>query len=63
MYYVKMGDSFIVGSSPEVLVRLEKGRVEVRPIAGTRHSGTDEKQDLLLEKDLYPTHPGPVLQH
>jgi anthranilate synthase component 1 len=52
MYYVKMGDSFIVGSSPEVLVRLEKGRVEVRPIAGTRHRGTDEKQDLLLEKDL-----------
>jgi anthranilate synthase component 1 len=35
-----------------VLVRLEKGRVEVRPIAGTRHRGTDEKQDLLLEKDL-----------
>jgi len=29
-----------------------KGRVEVRPIAGTRHRGTDEKQDLLLEKDL-----------
>ena len=52
MYYVKMGDSFIVGSSPEVLVRLEKGRVEVRPIAGTRHRGRDEKQDLLLEKDL-----------
>jgi anthranilate synthase component 1 len=52
MYYVKMGESFIVGSSPEVLVRLEKGRVEVRPIAGTRHRGTDEKQDLLLEKDL-----------
>ena len=52
MYYVKMGESFIVGSSPEVLVRLEKGRVEVRPIAGTRHRGNDEKQDLLLEKDL-----------
>jgi len=52
MYYLKLGDNFIVGSSPEVLVRLEKGRVEVRPIAGTRPRGKDEKKDLLLEKDL-----------
>jgi len=52
MYYLKLGDNYIVGSSPEVLVRLEKGRVEVRPIAGTRPRGKDEKKDLLLEKDL-----------
>jgi anthranilate synthase component 1 len=52
MYYLKLGDNFIVGSSPEVLVRLEKGRVEVRPIAGTRPRGKDEKKDLQLEKDL-----------
>jgi anthranilate synthase component I len=52
MYYLKLDDHFIVGSSPEVLVRMEKGRVEVRPIAGTRPRGKDEKKDLLLEKDL-----------
>jgi len=52
MYYLKLDDHFIVGSSPEVLVRMEKGRVEVRPIAGTRPRGKDEKKDLLLESDL-----------
>jgi len=52
MYYLKMGDTYIVGSSPEVLVRLEKGCIEVRPIAGTRPRGKDEKKDLLLESDL-----------
>lgn len=52
MYYLKMGNSFIVGSSPEVLVRVEKNRVEVRPIAGTRPRGKDEKQDLSLENEL-----------
>jgi anthranilate synthase component I len=52
MYYLKLDDHFIVGSSPEVLVRMEKGRVEVRPIAGTRPRGKDEKKDLLLENDL-----------
>lgn len=52
MYFLKMGDNYIVGSSPEVLVRLEKGRIEVRPIAGTRPRGKDEKKDLLLENDL-----------
>ncbi len=36
MYYLKLGDLNIVGSSPEVLVRAEKGMVELRPIAGTR---------------------------
>jgi len=44
MYYLKMGDTYIVGSSPEVLVRLEKGCIEVRPIAGTRPRGKDEKR-------------------
>ncbi len=52
MYFLKMGDSYIVGSSPEVLVRLEKNRVEVRPIAGTRRRGINEKQDLALENEL-----------
>jgi len=52
MYYLKMDDSFIVGSSPEVMVRLDHGEVVVRPIAGTRPRGTDDKQDQAFEKDL-----------
>ena len=51
MYYLKMGDNFI-GSSPEVLVRLEKKHINVRPIAGTRPRGKDEKKDLQLKSDL-----------
>jgi anthranilate synthase component 1 len=42
----------VVGSSPEVLVRLEDGLVTVRPIAGTRPRGTNEEADLALEQDL-----------
>lgn len=52
MYYIKMRDHVIVGSSPEVLVRLEKDEVVVRPIAGTRPRGATEKEDLNLEQDL-----------
>jgi anthranilate synthase component 1 len=52
MYYLKMSNSFIVGSSPEVLVRMEKGKIEVRPIAGTRPRGSNDKKDFVLEKDL-----------
>ena len=42
----------MVGSSPEILVRLEDNQVTVRPIAGTRPRGMDEAEDLLLEKEL-----------
>ncbi len=52
MYYLKLGDDFIVGSSPEVLVRLEGSEVVVRPIAGTRPRGTDKKEDYGFENDL-----------
>ncbi len=52
MYYMNMGDFYIVGSSPEILVRLEEGEITVRPIAGTRPRGKDEQQDVELEKDL-----------
>ncbi len=52
MYYLNFGDVQVVGSSPEVLVRLEGDLVEVRPIAGTRKRGQNEEEDLLLEKDL-----------
>lgn len=52
MYYLDLDDFQIVGSSPEILVRLEEGRVTVRPIAGTRPRGKDENEDRALEKDL-----------
>ncbi|MBT5027527.1 MAG: anthranilate synthase component I [Nitrospinaceae bacterium] len=52
MYYLKFGELQVVGSSPEVLVRLEDDQVEVRPIAGTRKRGQNEEEDLMLEKDL-----------
>jgi anthranilate synthase component I len=52
MYFMDLKDFHIVGSSPEILVRLEDGQVTVRPIAGTRPRGVTEAEDLALEKDL-----------
>jgi anthranilate synthase component 1 len=52
MYYIDSGDIQIVGSSPEILVRLEGSNVTVRPIAGTRRRGASEKQDRSLEEEL-----------
>ena len=52
MYYLRLGDLRLVGSSPEVLVRLEEGRIDLRPIAGTRPRGRDEAEDRRLEQEL-----------
>ncbi len=52
MFFLDMGGVKIVGSSPEILVRLEAQQVTVRPIAGTRRRGTTHKQDLALEQAL-----------
>lgn len=52
MYHLNLGDFQIVGSSPEILVRLEDDTVTVRPIAGTRPRGSSREEDLELEKDL-----------
>ncbi len=52
MYYLDLGDFHIVGSSPEILVRLEDDMVTVRPIAGTRPRGQDETEDRRLEQEL-----------
>jgi len=52
MYYLRLGDLKIVGTSPEVLVRLEDGKIDLRPIAGTRPRGTDELQDQVLAQEL-----------
>jgi anthranilate synthase component 1 len=52
MFYLKLGTDLLIGSSPEVLIRVEEGVAELRPIAGTRPRGKDEDDDLFLEKDL-----------
>jgi anthranilate synthase component 1 len=52
MFYINLGDFHIVGSSPEILVRVEDNVVTVRPIAGTRRRGATEEEDLALEQDL-----------
>lgn len=52
MYFVRFGRLSIVGSSPEMLVRVEGRRVETHPIAGTRPRGGDEEADLRLGEEL-----------
>ncbi|NQU17393.1 MAG: anthranilate synthase component I [Candidatus Saganbacteria bacterium] len=52
MFYLKMDDMSLVGSSPEVMVRLEDGECTIRPIAGTRWRGKTEEEDRALEKEL-----------
>ncbi len=52
MYALHLGDHHVVGSSPEILARVEDNIVTVRPIAGTRPRGATEAEDLALEKDL-----------
>lgn len=52
MFYFDMGGFHVVGSSPEILVRLESGTVTLRPIAGTRPRGATREQDLALEEEL-----------
>lgn len=52
LFYLKLGDLVQIGSSPEILVRLEQGGIELRPIAGTRRRGGNEEEDLALEQEL-----------
>jgi anthranilate synthase component 1 len=52
MYFLNMGDFHIVGSSPEILARLEDGIITVRPIAGTRRRGYTPEEDKALEEEL-----------
>ncbi|QSB01202.1 anthranilate synthase component I [Methylomonas sp. EFPC1] len=52
MFFMNLDDLYVVGSSPEILVRLEDNEVTVRPIAGTRRRGETHEQDLELEKEL-----------
>ncbi len=52
MYFLDLDGFEIVGSSPEILTRLEGGEVTVRPIAGTRPRGATPEEDQALEQDL-----------
>ena len=52
LFILEAGDFAIVGASPEVHVRLTDGRVEIRPIAGTRRRGATPAEDVALEREL-----------
>ncbi|MGQ0793749.1 MAG: anthranilate synthase component I [Deltaproteobacteria bacterium] len=52
MFYLKLGGDLLVGSSPEVMVRVEGARIENRPIAGTRPRGATKAEDTALEAEL-----------
>jgi anthranilate synthase component 1 len=52
MYFLRLGDRSIVGSSPEMLVRVEGHRVETHPIAGTRPRGRTDDEDVRLAEEL-----------
>jgi len=52
MYYLDLEECQVVGASPEILIRLEEGKVTLRPIAGTRKRGKDNKEDIINQEDL-----------
>ena len=52
LFFLKNGETVLVGSSPEVMVRLEGETLHLRPIAGTRRRGKDEKEDRALADEL-----------
>jgi anthranilate synthase component 1 len=52
MYFLRMGKLSIVGSSPEMLVRVEGGMAQTHPIAGTRPRGRSEEEDMRLAEEL-----------
>jgi anthranilate synthase component 1 len=52
MFYLQLGNLKIAGSSPEILVKLTDGKVQIRPIAGTRPRGATRLEDAALEREL-----------
>jgi anthranilate synthase component 1 len=52
MFYLNYGETKLIGASPEVLVKLTDGKIELRPIAGTRPRGGTRDEDAALEKEL-----------
>jgi anthranilate synthase component 1 len=62
MFFLRMGSYTLLGASPEVMVRLEGREITLRPIAGTRPRGTEEKQDAQFEHELV-TDPKEIAEH
>jgi anthranilate synthase component 1 len=62
MFYLDLGSSQIAGSSPEVMVRVQDGRMTLRPIAGTRHRGVDFDEDQRAADELL-NDPGERAEH
>ncbi len=62
MYYLKLDDFYVVGSSPEILARVEAGMITVRPIAGTRRRGRTEEEDRAMEAELL-SDPKEIAEH
>ncbi|MYI02491.1 MAG: anthranilate synthase component I, partial [Gammaproteobacteria bacterium] len=52
MVFFNLEDHHVVSASPEILARVENGKITVHPLAGTRHRGATEEEDLALEKEL-----------
>jgi anthranilate synthase component I len=52
LYFLRMGDTHVLGSSPEMLVRVTGRKLEYRPIAGTHRRGRDEAEDVALEQKM-----------
>ena len=51
MFFFNFKDFQIIGSSPEILVRLRKNKITIRPIAGTRPRGTNSKKDFFIKNN------------
>jgi len=62
LFFLRAGAHTVLGASPEVMVRLEEREITVRPIAGTRPRGTEEKQDAEFEHELV-TDPKEIAEH
>ncbi len=62
LFFLNFGDFFVVGSSPEILVRVRDGKITLRPLAGTRKRGATPEEDKALAEDLLAD-PKEVAEH
>ncbi|MEE3331216.1 MAG: anthranilate synthase component I [Myxococcota bacterium] len=62
LFYVRTEGAVLIGSSPEILVRLENNHIDVRPIAGTRRRGRDAEDEARMEEELR-TDPKEIAEH
>jgi anthranilate synthase component 1 len=62
LFFVRLDGAVVIGSSPEILVRLEGDRIDVRPIAGTRRRGRDPEDEARMEQELR-TDPKEIAEH